>query len=223
MEWEKKLDLLGPIEQAERCLALWLKEEKRSLTEQQRQRAAALMARYFHHEDEVTDVLMLSFLRHYSGAGDIDMEDPASVRLEIKAVLDKSRVTAPEVQGRKRLKAVFVGGAIIVAVLCGAWDIGHRTITKDQQAELKSLVRQIVERDKTATAAGIWADMKEPLNVRSYQDIPWWRYWQGRGLLEGRLGKVTSSTPPEGGVWPRVCAFIDAASPRAGCRPSAAW
>src|SRR3972149_11504916 len=145
--WEKKLDIFAPLEQAARCLDIWLRQEKRRLTAGQKQRAAALIARYFHHEDEVTDQLMLSFLRHYSGAHDGDMEDPTSVRMEIKAVLDKSQMYDPAAHGKKRILAAFFFGVIIMAVGLGAWEIVHKKITKEQQAELKALVRQVDELD----------------------------------------------------------------------------
>ena len=188
--WEQKLDLLGPIEQATRCLEIWLESEKRYLTEKQKQRTAALMARYFHHEDEVTDQLMLSFLRHYSGEHDVDMEDPTSVRMEIKAVLDKSQPYDPSAYGKRRLLTAFIVGVIIMAVTFSAWNISHKKITKEQQAELKSLVHQIVLHDPKATHAGVWADLKEPLQVKSYQDIIWWNYNKSRDILEKRLKSI---------------------------------
>src|SRR3989304_6846467 len=113
--WEKKLDIFAPLEQAAACLDIWLRQEKRRLTAGQKQRAAALIARYFHYEDEVTDQLMLSFLRHYSGRHDVDMEDPASVRMEIKAVLDKSHPHSFEAGGGRRILAAFVVMTMIMA------------------------------------------------------------------------------------------------------------
>ena len=190
MRWEKKLDILGPIEQAERCLDFWLREENRLLTEKQRQRAAALMARYFHHEDEVTDQLMLSFLRHYSNQNEVDMEDPASVRLEIKAVLDKSHEQVPLVQGRKRMIAAFVIAMIVMAASLSAWNFTHTKITKQQQAELKALVHQIEVLDPQLTTAAVWNSVKAPLQVKSYQEMTWWDYRRGRKMLEERIEEL---------------------------------
>jgi hypothetical protein len=188
--WEKKLDIFAPIQQAERCLDRWLESEHRTLTQKQKQRVTALMARYFHHEDEVSDALMMSFLNHYSGHAEVDIEDPTSVRMEIKSLLDKSQFHNPAPSGRSRMLAAFVGGALIVAVSAGAWEVTHRAITKTQQAELKALVHQIAELDHDATSAGIWSEVKQPLQVKSYQDITWWGYLQGREILEKRLKEL---------------------------------
>ena len=54
------LDIYGPINQAQRCLDAWLAEEGRSLPKTLKIRASALMARYFLHEDDVNDALMMS-------------------------------------------------------------------------------------------------------------------------------------------------------------------
>ena len=85
----------APLAQAARCLDLWLKEEGRDLSPRQRQKAAALIARYFFYEDCTTDALIMSFLRHYAGFRAIDMEDPASVRQALKTVLDQSVIAEP--------------------------------------------------------------------------------------------------------------------------------
>lgn len=187
--WEKKLDIFGPIEQAARCLELWLKEGKRHLPAAQKQRAAALMARYLHHEDQVTDELMLSFLRHYSNRGNVvDMEDPTSVRMEIKALLDQSVSCDPAAaHGKRPLLAMFVAGLTLMAVMAGIWEISHKKITREQQASLKEMVRQVVLLDKHATHAAVWAEVKAPLQVRSYQNISWWKYRQGRMILQKKI------------------------------------
>ncbi len=196
--WEKQLDILGPLDQAKRCLDQWLREENRILPEKKKQRAAALMARYFHHEDQVTDQLMFSFLRHYAGRPDIDMEDPTSVRMEIKALLDQSQ--AEDAVKKNALPAYLIGA--LIAMLCfSGWELSHKTITREQQVELKALVRQVDDLDPSTTAAGIWAEMKGPLNVRSYQDIPWWRYYGSRKMLEEKITTLKYAvTPTKAGV-----------------------
>ncbi len=137
VKWEQKLDISGPIKQAERCLDQWLKEENRSLPAAERQRVAALVARYFYHEDEVTDQLILSFLRHYSNGNVLDMEDPASVRMEIKSVLDQSRV-----RQSVPILRVAVGLSFVALVAAGAygWNAAHEPITR---AILLDLYKQL--------------------------------------------------------------------------------
>lgn len=186
MKWEKKLDLMGPIDQAGRCLEQWLREEKRFLSARQRRRAAALMARYFQHEDEVTDALMLSFLRHYSGKQALDMEDPACVRQEIKAVLDKSSEKPPVVLPRWSYAFAALAAVMIVV----GWGGTHRKITRAEQAELKSLVHEVDALDPTMTSAAIWNSVKAPLQVRRYEDMTWWDYWQSRRALEDRRDRL---------------------------------
>ena len=184
MHWQKRLNIRGPLEQAERCLELWLKEERRLLTEKQHQRVTALMARYFHHDEQVTDQLMLSFLRHYSGRSVVDLEDPTSVRMEIKAVLDKSRER--QSGGGKRLAVQMSVFVIALSGLYG-WNFTHQKISRAQQAELKSLVRQIDKLDPQMTSAAIWNTVKAPLQIRRYEDMTWWDYRQGREMLVERL------------------------------------
>ncbi|MCE9507783.1 MAG: hypothetical protein K8R48_05625 [Alphaproteobacteria bacterium] len=191
MRWEKKLAILAPIEQASRCLETWLKSEKRFLTARQKQRAAALMARYFHHEDEVTDQLMLSFLNHYSGQQEVDMEDPTSVRMEIKAVLDKSQLYDHAGGGGKRRLATLAIAVMVMVLPLMAWGVSHQKINKEQQAELKAMVQRIVELDPYATHAALWAEVKQPLGIRSYQDITQWDYWQSRKRLEKRFNDLS--------------------------------
>jgi hypothetical protein len=191
MRWDKKLEIFAPIEQATRCLEIWLKAEKRFLTGKQKQRVAALMARYFHHEDGMTDQLMLSFLNHYSGEHEVDMEDPTSVRMEIKAVLDKSRLYDHATVSRRRILATAVIAGMMTALALGAWGFSHQKITREQQAELKEMVHRIAELDRDTTHAAIWAEVKEPLQVRSYQDISWWDYYQSKTRLEKRFNDLS--------------------------------
>lgn len=185
--WEKKLDIFGPIDQAPRCLETWLEEENRYLPEKQKQRAAALMARYFYHEEQVTDQLMLSFLRHYSGQQVLDMEDPTSVRMEIKTVLDQSNVQPPLSENKKRMITAFVVGSMMTAFSLGAWTVCHQQIDKDRQMELKALVHRIVELDQSITHSGVWAEVKAPLQIKSYQEMDWIDYYKTKKNLERKL------------------------------------
>lgn len=185
MKLEKKLDIRGPLDQAERCLDVWLKEENRTLTKLQRRRVVALMARYFHYEDDVTDELMLSFLRHYSGRGTVDMEDPASVRLEIKAVLDRAEERKP-----LWLKEGWAVASVLTALLLLGWGFMHQKISREQQAELKALVHTVDVLDTEKTSAAIWKTVKAPMKVRRYEDMTWWDYRRSRALLEENLKRL---------------------------------
>lgn len=186
MQWERKLDLRGPLEQAERCLGQWLKEEKRTLPAAERKRVAALMARYFYHEDEVTDQLMMSFLRHYSNGNALDMEDPTSVRMEIKSVLDQSRVrdTAPFVR-----KGMAVAAVIVLLAGMYGWTVTQRPITRAEQADLKKLVHEVVAHNAGATTDAVWNAVKKPLHIRRYQDMDQWQYWRSKSMLQKQLQK----------------------------------
>ena len=149
-------------------------------------RRLALMARYFQYEDEVTDELMLSFLRHYSGKQVLDMEDPASVRQEIKAVLDKSSERPPVVLPRRG----YAAAALLLIILSSGWGVMHRKITRDEQAELKTLVHELDALDPTMTSAAIWHSVKDPLQIRRYEDMTWWDYWRSRGALQQKLAQL---------------------------------
>lgn len=169
----KTWGIRAPIDQAGRCLDLWLKEEERAMPKRWRARTAALLARYFQHEDEVTDQLMLSFLRHYSGWREIDMEDLSSVRMEIKTLLDKS---APK--GMQPLNMLFaVTAAVVMTIICFCgWEMSRLKLTAEQQSSLKMRIRKIVSQNPGITHAAVWARIKKPIDVRRYQDISYWDY-----------------------------------------------
>jgi hypothetical protein len=200
--FEKKMDLYGPLAQARRCLARWLREERLHLGDEARMKAAALLARYFLHEDQVTDQLMLSFLRHYSrraAALSADIEDPVSVRMQLKALLDGA--------GRRRRTRAGTAATALVVVLAlsfSAWTTGQRPITPTQQAELKFLVRRIAEADPAVTAAAAWKRVKDPLHVRSYQEIRAWDYAASRERLEALLQEAREKESARPGMGPVV-------------------
>ncbi len=82
-----------------------------------------------------------------------------------------------------------------MALALGGWEATHHKITPAQAAELKELVHQVAELDPAATPAGVWADVKEPLKVRSYQDITWWNFGRSRAALEARLATLKAAAP----------------------------
>lgn len=186
MRWEKKLNIMAPILQAMRCLDIWLKEENKCLPRHDRARIAALMARYFQHEDEVTDQLMLSFLRHYSKHTRLDMEDPTSVRLEIKSTLDRS---VPRTSRQARAIASLAAFLIAAFLFASAWGLLHKRITRNEEEALRNLVNVVAMTERGATRASIWADIKEPLRARRYQDMTWWQYRRAAAMLQNRIDK----------------------------------
>ncbi len=185
MKWERKFNIRAPLEQAERCLVQWLKEERRALPVAERRRAAGLMARYFYHEEDVTDQLMLSFLRHYSNGNVLDMEDPASVRMEIKSVLDQSQ-TCASASGRWRMTLLFIVFIMSLAGLIGL-DIAGSPINDSEQADLKTLVHEVVAHDPRLSSMKVWDMIKRPLHIRRYADMDRWEYLQSRLMLEKLL------------------------------------
>ena len=54
-------------------------------------------------------------------------------------------------------------------------------------AELKAMVQRVVAQDANATHAAVWAEIKGPLRVRSYQDMTRWDYGRSLRRLEARL------------------------------------
>ena len=176
-------DILQPIQQARRCLDRWLVDEKLQMPELQRVRTAALMARYFHNEDIVTDELMMSFLRHYSGKRDIDMEDPLSVRAEIKTLLDEAMPVVQIKNSQRFIDALclcIVAGVLIFSV----FHVSTWRITPQQQLQLKQAVDQVVHEGRGGgTHAAVWAKVKAPLGVRSYQEISYWDFNDVRAEL----------------------------------------
>jgi len=191
VSWHNTLRIFAPLEQASGCLDVWLKEERRMLSDRQKRRAAALIARYFEREEDADDDLILSFLRHYSSGRVIDIEDPTSVRLEIKAALDSSVPYLPP--DRHTRAGVFLLGCCVAAVLAGLWHFAQRPITRVQQETLKTLVYEVARLEGSASPARIWKDVKAPLNVTRYQDITWWGYHRAMARLTERAERLRAN------------------------------
>lgn len=185
----KALRTLEPLQQAERCLDIWLKENRRRLPRDDRARVAGLMARYFHYEDTVTDQLMLSFLRHYSGQREIDMEDPTSVRMEIKAILD--RTTARPSYFHPIAFAAVVG-AIVTMLSFFLWDMSQLTVTPRQQEALRAKVERIASRDPGVSRAAVWSRIKKPLSISRYENISYWDYDDAEKMLDDWLARLNA-------------------------------
>lgn len=155
------------------------------MTPRQRQRAAGLIARYFEHEDMVSDKLILSFLHHYSGMGAVDLEDPQAVRLELKAVLDRSATAAvPAHNSRLRLLVAVATGMLAMASVLAVLYLSQQTLTQKEQQALRDAVAVRAE-VLGVSPATIWADIKRDAGVTRYQDI---RRWDFTRAME-RAGK----------------------------------
>jgi hypothetical protein len=184
---EAKIDFYAPLAQAGRCLGQWLEEEGLTLDAASHARASALLARYFHGGEAVTDQLLLSFLRHYSGRRVVDMEDPVSVRREIKDLLDRA-VPRPLAVARGRVYAISCASFAALVLALGLW--ARCPISAEEQVRLKSLVHQVAVADGASTHAAIWAQLKGPLKLRSYQDMSHLDYARSRTILERRLRRA---------------------------------
>lgn len=196
----------APLAQAARCLDLWLAEEKLSLDPRKKRRVAALIARYFYNEDILTDQLIMSFLRHYSGWHDVDMEDVGAVRQEIKRVLDETEPVPGHVNsnaGEEKNRAAFF---YIVALLLGAamifTGVGLSTqdvpVTRAEQEQLRLLVDHVVDLEKQAHGVNIshqkvWSEIKKPLTVRSYQDMGRKDYEESRARLLQKIQQLENT------------------------------
>lgn len=166
----------APLVQAQRCLDAWLEEEGRRLTVRQKSRAGALIARYFAHEDDVSDHLILSFLRHYAGMGAVDLEDPQAVRLELKAVLDRSTAALPPAHsGRARLLLAAVTGMAAMASVLAVLYLSQQTLSVEEQQELRAVVAMQAD-VRGVPPASVWAEVKRALGVTRYQDIRRWDF-----------------------------------------------
>lgn len=197
-------DLESPLSQAGRCLDLWLAEEGLSLDPRRRRRAIALIARYFHNEENLSDQLVLSFLRHFSGFGDIDMDDAGAVRREVARLL-KGAIQRPgavaEVNGRgsgAACLAVLVTGVFMIACGVMGYEAGQ-PVTLAESVELRQLVDHVVDLEKArglqdVSHQRVWADLKRPLAVSRYQDMSRSEYRASRKLLEQRLRRMNAES-----------------------------
>lgn len=183
----RSLGIFQPLKQADRCVDQWLRENGRAMSRRDRRRVAGLMARYFHYEEDVTDQLMLSFLRHYSGQREIDMEDPASVRLEIKAILDRAVTRPPFIP--PAVTALLLGMILSIAAFY-SWDLSQMTVTPAQQQGLRERVEKIAAADGTLTHGAIWAQVKRPLNINRYDEMSYWDYSSAEKRLDEWLAEI---------------------------------
>lgn len=170
------LDVFRPVEQTRRVLDSWLKAEGRQMPRRERQRLSGLLARYFQHEDDVSDTLILSFLDRFAGKGAVDMEDPGSVRAEIQSLIDMAKpLSATTVPAS--MAVVLAGGILSLVVLLGllGWRIYTLPMTAQQQSDLRLAVEQAAIRRGDKNTAAIWAAVKKPLGVRKYEDITYWQ------------------------------------------------
>lgn len=160
----------------------------------QRHKAAALIARYFLHEDCVTDALIMSFLRHYAGFRAIDMEDPASVRHALKTVLDQSVIAEPlpppSFSSRGYVWAAAVFLCLFVAALYFRPAVGLFAINPQQQSALKLRVERITDLQDDISHAAVWAAVKEPFAVRSYKHLTVSDYQAAKVFLDNWIARL---------------------------------
>ncbi len=192
-------DMQAPLAQATRCLNVWLKEEERRLPPKQRQKAAALIARYFLYEDCVTDALILSFLRHYAGFHAIDMEDPASVRQALKTVLDQSVIAeplpSPFFLSPTYVRAAAVFLCLLMAVLYFRPAPAAEMISPMQQSALKQQVKKITALEADVSPAAVWAAVKQPFAVRSYKQLTTTDYAAAKAFLDEWITQLETAAP----------------------------
>lgn len=188
-------EIAVPVLQARRCLDQWLAEETRYLPERQRRRAAALIARYFLYEDNVTDDLLMSFLRHYAGFRVIDMEDPASVRAELKAVLDASVVREPSPSSIFSARHYFLAAAVFGCLLLGVllWLRPSPPINMVQERALKARVEKLTALDPSLRAVTVWARVRSPFGVSRYRELTRAQYDDAKAMLDGWIAELQAA------------------------------
>lgn len=188
-------DAALPVDQARRCLDRWLAEESRALPEGMRRRAAALMARYFLYEDNVTDDLLMSFLRHYAGYRVIDMDDPASVRAELKSVLDTSVAREPSLPRIFLARHYFMAAAVFGFLFVGAllWQRPSPPIDAAQERALKERVEKITQLDPSLRAVTVWARLRAPFGVARYKQLTAAQFTEAQVMLDKWIADLESS------------------------------
>jgi len=187
-----------PLIQAERCVDIWLREEKMAIEPRQKRRVVALVARYFHGEENIKDALILSFLRHYSGWKDVDMEDMSAVSYEIKNVLDLAepldkpldkqfeqnpymRTPLPALYAMAFCAMFFMACAVIYVVPFAS-ETPSVSISHQESLALRDLVHLVAAKrgEKHLT---VWAELKAPLKIRSYLDMDQKQYQSSKDKL----------------------------------------
>jgi len=183
-----------PLIQAERCVDIWLSEAKMAIEPRQKRRAVALVARYFHGEENIKDALILSFLRHYSGWKDIDMEDMSAVSYEIKNVLDLAEPLDKQFEQKPYTHtplpalyalafcAIFFMACAVIYVMPFASKTPSTPISHQESLALRDLVHLVAVKrgEKHLT---VWAELKAPLKIRSYLDMDQKQYQNSKNKL----------------------------------------
>lgn len=107
------------------------------------------------------------------------MEDPQHIRQEIKEALDSARPRSRPLTLYRITAAFCIGMMVSLA----AFKIATMPMTASQQVELKMMVDNAARQNEKLTHAAIWAQIKKPLGVRSYQDISYWDYARAKKIV----------------------------------------
>lgn len=191
-------DLQHLLHRVERCLTQWLAGQKLKMSPPCRRQAAALVARYFYEEEGLSDRIIFNFLNRISGHPAIDPDNMGDVENAVRRLIARAQKQAEKPPMRFFMVAM---GLIVFLLLAMAAEIFSFSpaflspLTSTQQAELKALVDEIVrlEREinnRDISHHAVWAEVKKPVLVRRYEDIPQSAFTARKAFLLKRRAEI---------------------------------
>lgn len=186
------LDFQSPLRRAERCLTQWLAAQKLGMNPLRQRQATALITRYFYEEEGLDDAIIFSFLNRIAGQPAVDPDNIGDVENELRRLIGQAQKDA-EKPPLRFYTAALVAIVLLLSILTAQNLLTPRQVsaplTSMQQAELKILVDDIVRLERTRnnrdiTPHAVWAEVKKPLMVRRYEDIPQTEFAARKAFLQ---------------------------------------
>lgn len=197
------LDFQSPLRRAERCLTQWLAAQKLGMNPLRQRQACALITRYFYEEEGLDDAIIFNFLNRVAGQPAVDPDNIGDVENELRRLIAQAQKDAEKPPMRFYTGAL---AAIVLLLSVLTWQsLFHEPristpLTYAQQEELKSLVDEVVRLERKINGRNIshgavWAEVKKPLSVRRYEDIPQSEFSARRAFLMARRAAVRQGRP----------------------------
>lgn len=189
MDTEEIFKIDVPLKRSGDVLDKWLGAEKLFLPPSSKKKAAALLARCFQNEGIENQTLHYNFLNMISTPQKTDVDDINSVERELQSIIHSA-------QPKKNLYLVFAAFVVLLCLTVFAFmnqNVGM--ISKAQEDTLKALVSEVVELEKESgkkiSHSALWEEIKRPLGISNYRDLPLSEFENTKTFLEKRLKLVS--------------------------------
>ena len=165
------------FQQMERCLLLWLEKSELKMPKAYQKRAIALMMRYFEHEEDCSDQLVMSFLHHFGGLGYVEIDDIDAVKYALAETLKKTHPSPQSMRFDYPLMLLVVSSFCLIAFVFVYFFFSADPITRQQAESLRDKTQTIVLKaqndcEMNIRAQTLWDEIvKKPYALKSYLDL----------------------------------------------------